>query len=175
MKINICFLSVLKVKHYSANLSKCVTQLSKTSDKLLFSWVMHICISWVILHLYIRCRLFNIGAVYKSTHRHLIFMWPELIHQVGCDAKQITGNVIYHCNSIISGQSMWDFWWTKWHWDMFSLRTSVSTCQYHSTNAPDSFSLLIAATQYQQLKALLYNTFKKWKIQVCIHLLVFHF
>ena len=74
MKINICFLSVLKVKHYSTNLSKCVTQLSKTSDKLLFSWVMHICISWVILHLYIRCRLFNIGAVYKSTHRHLIFI-----------------------------------------------------------------------------------------------------
>jgi hypothetical protein len=31
---------------------------------------------------------------------------------------------------------MWDLWWTKWHWDGFSLSTSVFPCQFHSTGAP---------------------------------------
>jgi hypothetical protein len=26
------------------------------------------------------------------------------------------------CPGSISGQSMWDLWWTKWHWDRFSPR-----------------------------------------------------
>ena len=47
----------------------------------------------------------------------------------------------FHCNSPHSttGQSMWDLWWTKWHWSKFSLNTSVFTCQYKATNAPYSF------------------------------------
>jgi hypothetical protein len=35
----------------------------------------------------------------------------------------------------IPGQSMWDFWWTKWHWDRFFPSTSVFPCQFHSTGA----------------------------------------
>jgi hypothetical protein len=35
------------------------------------------------------------------------------------------------------GQSMWNLWWTKWHWDRFSPpSTSVFPCQFHSTGAP---------------------------------------
>jgi hypothetical protein len=33
------------------------------------------------------------------------------------------------------GQSMWDLWWTKWHWDMLFCDFP---CQYHSTG----FSML---------------------------------
>jgi hypothetical protein len=34
------------------------------------------------------------------------------------------------------GQFMWDFWWTKWHWDrFFHPSTSVFRCQFHSTGA----------------------------------------
>jgi hypothetical protein len=29
---------------------------------------------------------------------------------------------------------MWDLWWTKWHWDRFSLSTSASPANLHSTN-----------------------------------------
>jgi hypothetical protein len=31
---------------------------------------------------------------------------------------------------------MWDFWWTKWHWGMFSPEYFVFPCQFHSTVAP---------------------------------------
>jgi hypothetical protein len=34
----------------------------------------------------------------------------------------------------ISGQVMWDLWWTKWHWGRFSPSTSVSPANFHSTN-----------------------------------------
>jgi hypothetical protein len=34
------------------------------------------------------------------------------------------------------GQSMWDLWWTKWHWDRFFSELSVFPCQFHSTVAP---------------------------------------
>jgi hypothetical protein len=30
----------------------------------------------------------------------------------------------------LPGQSMWDLWWTKWHWDRFF------PCQFHSAGAP---------------------------------------
>jgi hypothetical protein len=33
------------------------------------------------------------------------------------------------------GQSIWDLWWTKWHWGWFSPSTSVSPPN-HSTNFP---------------------------------------
>jgi hypothetical protein len=36
----------------------------------------------------------------------------------------------------IPGQSMWDLWWTKWHWNRFSPSTSVFPYQFHSTGAP---------------------------------------
>jgi hypothetical protein len=29
---------------------------------------------------------------------------------------------------------MWDLWWTKRHWGMFSPNTSVSLANHHSTN-----------------------------------------
>jgi hypothetical protein len=34
----------------------------------------------------------------------------------------------------ITGEVMHDFWWTKWHWCMFSMSTSVSPVNSHSTN-----------------------------------------
>jgi hypothetical protein len=34
------------------------------------------------------------------------------------------------------GQSMWDLWWTKWHWDRFFSELSVFPCRFHSTGAP---------------------------------------
>jgi len=40
----------------------------------------------------------------------------------------------------LPGQSMWDIWWTEWHWDMF-LSTSVFLCQYLTTSAPYSSSV----------------------------------
>jgi hypothetical protein len=33
-------------------------------------------------------------------------------------------------------KSMWDLWWTKWHWDRFFSEVSVFPCQFHSTGAP---------------------------------------
>jgi hypothetical protein len=36
----------------------------------------------------------------------------------------------------ISGQSMWGWWWTKWHWDRLFSELSVFPCQFHSTGAP---------------------------------------
>jgi hypothetical protein len=33
-------------------------------------------------------------------------------------------------------KSMWDLWWTKWHWDRFFSELSVFPCQFHSTGAP---------------------------------------
>jgi hypothetical protein len=38
-----------------------------------------------------------------------------------------------------STQSMWDLWWTKWHWGRFPPSTSVSPANHHSTN----FSIII--------------------------------
>jgi hypothetical protein len=34
------------------------------------------------------------------------------------------------------GQSMWDLWWTKWHWDRFFSKYLGFPCQFHSTRAP---------------------------------------
>jgi hypothetical protein len=34
----------------------------------------------------------------------------------------------------ITGQVMWDLWWTKWHWGRFSLSTSISPANPQSTN-----------------------------------------
>jgi hypothetical protein len=31
---------------------------------------------------------------------------------------------------------MWDLWWTKWPWDVFSPSTSVFLCQFQSIGAP---------------------------------------
>jgi hypothetical protein len=33
-------------------------------------------------------------------------------------------------------KSMWDLWWTKWHWERFFSELSVFPCQFHSTGAP---------------------------------------
>jgi hypothetical protein len=34
-------------------------------------------------------------------------------------------------------QSMWDLWWTKWHWDkFFPLSTSIFPSQFYSTGVP---------------------------------------
>jgi hypothetical protein len=38
-----------------------------------------------------------------------------------------------HHEAPCPGQSKWDLWWTRWHWDMFSPTFSVYPCQYHST------------------------------------------
>ena len=35
----------------------------------------------------------------------------------------------------IPGQSMWDFWWTKWHWARFFSQYSSVPCHYHPTNS----------------------------------------
>jgi hypothetical protein len=40
----------------------------------------------------------------------------------------------------VSGQFMWGFWRTKWHWNSFFSSTSVFPCQYHSTTSPYSFT-----------------------------------
>jgi hypothetical protein len=33
--------------------------------------------------------------------------------------------------------SMWDLWWTKWHWDRFFPQVlRFFPCQFHSTGAP---------------------------------------
>jgi hypothetical protein len=36
----------------------------------------------------------------------------------------------------VPAQSMWDLWWTKWHWDRFFSELSVFPCRFHSTGAP---------------------------------------
>jgi hypothetical protein len=33
-------------------------------------------------------------------------------------------------------KSMWDLWWTNWHWDRFFSELSVFPCQFHSNGAP---------------------------------------
>jgi hypothetical protein len=33
-------------------------------------------------------------------------------------------------------KSMWDLWWTKWHWDRFFSELSVFPCQFHSNGVP---------------------------------------
>jgi hypothetical protein len=33
------------------------------------------------------------------------------------------------------GQSIWDLWWTEWHWDRFFLSSVVFPIRYHSTVA----------------------------------------
>jgi hypothetical protein len=35
----------------------------------------------------------------------------------------------------IPGQTMWDLWWTKWHWDRFCPEYFRFPCQFHSTGA----------------------------------------
>jgi hypothetical protein len=53
------------------------------------------------------------------------------------------------------GHSMWDFWWTKWHWNWSFLRLIRFPCQYHSTVAVSTYTLsgrrtigpLVAAAQ----------------------------
>jgi hypothetical protein len=47
------------------------------------------------------------------------------------------------------GQSTWDLWWTKWHWDRFSPSTSVFPSQFHSTGAP-----LLGKTEKSELSLL---------------------
>jgi hypothetical protein len=32
-------------------------------------------------------------------------------------------------------KSVWDLWWTKWHWDRFFSELSVFPCRFHSTCA----------------------------------------
>jgi hypothetical protein len=41
----------------------------------------------------------------------------------------------YHGSGLIPGQSVWDLWWTKWHWDRFFPEYLVFRCQFHSTGA----------------------------------------
>jgi hypothetical protein len=36
----------------------------------------------------------------------------------------------------VPGQSVWDLWWAKWHWNRFLL---TYPSHYHSTNAPYSY------------------------------------
>jgi hypothetical protein len=48
-------------------------------------------------------------------------------------------NSMHRCRrglGLIPGQSMWDLWWKKWHWDRFPPpKTSVFPCQFDSTGA----------------------------------------
>jgi hypothetical protein len=39
----------------------------------------------------------------------------------------------------ITGLSVWDLWWTKWHWDGFFSKYLDSPCQCHSINPLYSF------------------------------------
>jgi hypothetical protein len=43
----------------------------------------------------------------------------------------------------IPDQSILDMWWTKWHWDRFSLSTSVLPCLYYSATHLYSFVHLL--------------------------------
>jgi hypothetical protein len=40
----------------------------------------------------------------------------------------------------ISGQFMWDLWWTKWHWDRPSSSTYVTRANPQSTNSSASIN-----------------------------------
>ena len=40
------------------------------------------------------------------------------------------------------GQSVWDLWWTEWHWATFFSECFIFPYQYYSTNAPHPFIYL---------------------------------
>jgi hypothetical protein len=47
--------------------------------------------------------------------------------------QKLTQALSYRLPLSFLGQIIWDFWWTKWHWGRFSLSTSVSPDNFHST------------------------------------------
>ena len=50
-------------------------------------------------------------------------------------------------------ESVWDLWWTQWHWHLSWPSTSAFPCQYHSTVAPYLFiHLALALYSISQLK-----------------------
>jgi hypothetical protein len=61
--------------------------------------------------------------------------------------RQLVSGLCWNSNST-TGQSMWDLWCTKWHWNMFSLRTSGSLHHYHSTTTPYSHFIHLPQTLY---------------------------
>jgi hypothetical protein len=57
------------------------------------------------------------------------------------DDREDDGRIVFEMEQLIIpylevylGLVMWDVWWTKWRWGMFSSSTSVSLANLHSTN-----------------------------------------
>jgi hypothetical protein len=55
------------------------------------------------------------------------------------------------CPVSISGEPMWDLWWTEWYWYLSSPSTSVSSSNYHFTNAPYSSFLSYTSEDVYEL------------------------
>jgi hypothetical protein len=60
------------------------------------------------------------------------FLFCYFIHF--CTGLPATEQSHHGSSGLISGQAMWDFWWTKWHWGRFSPSTSVSPANSRSTD-----------------------------------------
>jgi hypothetical protein len=81
--------------------------------------------------------LYNWGEGFYCAVRNTIFNTTEvqLSFEKMCHGLGGYSSVSHREESgLIPGHSLWDLWWTKWHWNRFS--PSTSCCQYHSINAP---------------------------------------
>jgi hypothetical protein len=91
--------------------------------------------------------IFQLQSVERSSGKNESAYFPYIVWQ---QVKYFTK--IWHCtklhNSVQSGlnfsQSMWDLWWTKWHWDRFiseflgsALSVSFHCCSPYSCHLGD--------------------------------------
>jgi hypothetical protein len=79
-------------------------------------------------------------CAYQHTFLQLCLSWWLLfkLHHTGRAMAQAASRRPLTMEARVRSQvkSMWDLWWTEWHWDRFFSELSVFPCQFHSTGAP---------------------------------------
>ena len=84
--------------------------------------------------------VFVTHATCSTTHRILIYTVESILRSLlppqidGSDCQSRTS--YRRCPGSLVGWSIWNLWWTEWHWAMFSLNVLILPYHYYSTNAP---------------------------------------
>lgn len=80
--------------------------------------------------------LFNqiLGLYVKLGYNQL----PSTSFPIHCELSANNSNSSVPCSN--SGQVMWNLWWNKWYWGMFSHSTSTFSVNSHSTTRSTSLN-----------------------------------
>jgi hypothetical protein len=76
-----------------------------------------------------------VPTVYIRSFKHLLLYAKTLNGRAMAQAVS-RRPLTTEARGSVPGKSMWDLWWTKWHWDRFFFELLVFPCRFHSTGAP---------------------------------------